>query len=321
MNFRTITKNDFSSPKKPGRNLILEILIAFLVYACCSLGSLLIMIVLSERLLLPRIGQLSPPAVATDSIEMVASILALPELSLIMLFSTAATIVVVVLFCRLVQKRSWNSIGFCSKSAFHYYVRGVFFGGITISAAVLFCTITAAGHFETYKNTSVFMICLFLPAYLIQGASEEILCRGYFMYSVARRYPMWLAVLVSSAFFALMHLPNNGVSMIAFANLFLFGIFAALVTIRTGSIWYASGFHSAWNFFQGNIYGMKVSGMDMNSSLFHFVSRPAKAYLNGGNFGIEGGLVCSVILIVGILFLLHQIFQSPHISAENSDTE
>jgi len=61
-----------------------------------------------------------------------------------------------------------------------------------------------------------------------------------------------------------------------------------LITIRTGSVWYASGFHSAWNFFQGNFYGIKVSGMDMNGSVLYFVSDPSRAYLNGGEFGIVG---------------------------------
>lgn len=308
MNSNHAIENTLTSPKKkPGRNLLCEILIFFIVFAVCSLGNLLIVIALLECFFIPLFGGLADAGASSNPMEVVNSVLALPHFSIMMLFGTAATILVAILFCKIIQKRSWKSIGLSRQNAFSNYICGAIFGAITISLIVAICAVTGAGFFTNEETSSVLIIALFLLAYLIQGASEEILCRGYFMYSVARRYPMWVAVMISSIMFALLHMPNNGISLIALLNLFLFGVFAAVVTIRTGSIWYASGFHSAWNFVQGNFYGIKVSGMDMHGSLLHFTFEPSKAYLNGGAFGIEGGLLCTAFLIIGILFFLRQI--------------
>ena len=315
MRFRHTAEPAAPSPaKKPGRSLLWETLVFFLVYALCSLGSLLVMIVLSEWLFLPLLGDLTNSGAAGNSAALMEEVLSSPYLMLMMLFSTVSTIAVVILFCRCIQKRSWDSMGLSRKGAFLLYLRGILLGGIAISLAVAACAAAGGGSFRNADPASVPLILLFGLAYLIQGASEELLCRGYFMYSVARRYPMWLAVGISSVFFALLHLSNSGVSMTAFLNLFLFGVFSALITIRTGSVWYASGFHSAWNFFQGNFYGIKVSGMDMNSSVLHFVSDPSRAYLNGGDFGMEGSFLCTVLLTLCILLTLRRSWPGSHVS-------
>lgn len=320
MNSGNITENTTLSPaKKPGRNLLCEILLFVMVYAAGSIGNLLITIVLLECLFLPSIGGLVDAAASGDPMELVMGALSSPWFTLTMLFATAATIVAAIVFCRCIQRRSWASIGLSSRNAFRHHIRGLFWGGVAISAVVAVCAVAGAGRFGMGDPASASVILLFFLAYLIQGASEEILCRGYFMYSIARRYPMWMAVVVSSLFFALLHLANNGISMAAFGNLFLFGVFAALLTIRTGSVWYASGFHTAWNFFQGNFFGIKVSGMDMHGSVFHFVTDTSAAWLNGGDFGMEGGVLCTALLGIGIVVLLNGIHRDRKISSgENS---
>ena len=312
MNSQLVNDNSHSSGKETGRNLLCEILTFWSVFAICTLGNLLIMILLSERFLIPLSAYIIDTSSPGDSTAIINAVLSLPCFPILILFSTTATIAVVILFCKLIQRRSWNSIGLSRKHAFSHYVRGYFFGGIAISVAVAVCVVTGAGSFVDFDHAPFSIIALFLIGYLIQGASEELLCRGYFMYSVARRYPMWIAVVSSSVLFALLHMPNNGVSINAFLNLFLFGVFTALLTLRTGSIWYASGFHSAWNFFQGNLYGIKVSGMDMHGSLLSFISNPSKTYLNGGDFGMEGGFLCTALLIVGIFILLRTAGRNVH---------
>lgn len=308
MIFRHIFKNRAASPpQKPGKNLLCEILLFLLVFAVSSLGNLLIMIPLCEYFLLSSLGDFTYFAVSGDPLKIMEEILSSPSFFIMMLLSTAATIAVVILFCRIFQKRSWSSMGLSVPHAFPHYIRGILFGTLSICLLAGICIITGAGYLGNGSEYSTSNMFLFLLAYLIQGASEELLCRGYFMNSIARRHPMWLAVVTNAVFFALLHIPNSGVSAVAFLNLFLFGVLAALVTIQTGSIWYACGFHSAWNFVQGNVFGIKVSGMDMNCSLFRFVSTPSKAYLNGGDFGLEGGLLCTILFAATILFFLYQM--------------
>lgn len=312
MNSQLVNDNSHSSGKETGRNLLCEILTFWSVFAICTLGNLLIMILLSERFLIPLSADIIDTSSPGDSTAIINAVLSLPYFPILILFSTTATIAVVILFCKLIQKRSWNSIGLSRKHVFSHYVQGYFLGGIAISAAVAVCMITGAGSFADFNQTPFSIIGLFLIGYLFQGASEELLCRGYFMYSVARRHPMWVAVVSSSVLFALLHMPNNGVSINAVLNLFLFGVFMALLTLRTGSIWCASGFHSAWNFFQGNFYGINVSGMAMHGSLLSFIPNPSKPYLNGGDFGMEGGFLCTALLIVGIFILLRIVGKNFH---------
>ena len=87
-------------------------------------------------------------------------------------------------------------------------------------------------------------------------------------------------------------------------NLTLFGVFASVYFIKRGSIWGIAAIHSIWNFVQGNLYGIKVSGTESSCSVFSSVSAEGKTLINGGDFGLEGGLAVTVVLVIGILFLL-----------------
>jgi len=145
---------------------------------------------------------------------------------------------------------------------------------------------------------------LFGLGYMIQGMAEEVLCRSYFMVSLARRYPMWVAVILNALFFAALHLGNSGISALAFVNLTLFGVFASVYFIKRGSIWGIGAVHSIWNFVQGNFYGIKVSGMESNCSVFASAMTEGRDLIHGGAFGLEGGLAVTLVLVAGTLFLL-----------------
>ena len=124
------------------------------------------------------------------------------------------------------------------------------------------------------------------------------------MVSVGRRYPVVIAILLNSLVFSLLHLLNPGVSLIAVINIMLIGIFFSVYFLRTGNIWGVGAIHSIWNFMQGNVFGMEVSGMKMSCSFFSSVSDPSKSFWNGGSFGAEGGFSVTVVLIVALLLLL-----------------
>lgn len=187
------------------------------------------------------------------------------------------------------------------------YVLGLVFGAVAFSAAYLICIVTGSVNFEgTVANITPLYIIGFFFGYVLQGMAEEVLCRGYLMVSLSRRYHVTLAITLSSLFFAFLHGANNGFSMIAFINLFLFGVFASLLLLDFGNIWIVGAFHSIWNFVQGNIYGIQVSGTNVSSSVFSTANTAGREIINGGIFGMEGGLAVTFVLIVGIgLLALH----------------
>lgn len=58
--------------------------------------------------------------------------------------------------------------------------------------------------------------------------------------------------------------------------------------------------HSVWNLVQGNVYGIKVSGMETSCTMFSSAMTDGKELINGGAFGLEGGLAVTVVLLAGI---------------------
>lgn len=220
------------------------------------------------------------------------------------LFATAGMILVVLLFCKLIQKRRMTSVGFVKKDMLKEYLVGLLMGFLFFTVAVLICVITGTMKFNGFSQSfSIGMFLLFLLGYMVQGMSEEVLCRGYFMISVARRYPIVAGILANSLSFAALHLFNSGISILAFINLTLFGILASVYFLKRGNIWGIAAFHSIWNLVQGNVYGVLVSGMGTECSVFSTTMVEGKELINGGAFGLEGGLAVTIVFVAGICFL------------------
>lgn len=219
------------------------------------------------------------------------------------LFATVATIIAVFIYCTKIEKRRLFTLGFCKNGAVSEYLIGLLIGFAMFSAAygtVLLSGELSFGGFNS--KASVGLMLLFFLGFVVQGASEEILLRGYFFVSSAASSSVPTAVFISSALFAAMHLSNPGISFMAIINLFLFGVFAALYFLRRGNIWGISAVHTVWNFAQGNLYGCKVSGMNMNETLFTSIENGGTLW-SGGEFGPEGGIGVTIILAIGIIIL------------------
>lgn len=221
------------------------------------------------------------------------------------LFSDIALILIVFLFCRFIQKRKIRTLGFMKTGMLKEYGIGVLAGFLFFSACVLISALFGGIKIQGVSpEFSIGIFICYLLGFMVQGMAEEVLCRGYFLCSYARRYPVYAAVLANSLFFAALHLLNSGITVLAFINLTLFGIFASLYFIRRGSIWGIGAFHSIWNLVQGNFYGIQVSGTPLGNSLFVTEMVDGKSLWNGGSFGMEGSLVCTIVYVVGIAFLL-----------------
>jgi membrane protease YdiL (CAAX protease family) len=147
--------------------------------------------------------------------------------------------------------------------------------------------------------------------------SEEVILRGYFMVSVASRAPMLVAILANSLIFALLHLLNNGITALSMVNLALFGVFASVYTLKSNSIWGICAIHSIWNFAQGNIFGIAVSGSRIDTSVFSFTPTKAGALINGGSFGLEGGLAVTAVLFIGLIATMLVKGRSEKITVHN----
>ncbi|MGH9928845.1 MAG: lysostaphin resistance A-like protein [Pyrinomonadaceae bacterium] len=151
-------------------------------------------------------------------------------------------------------------------------------------------------------QTLVFSATLFIFAAL----AEEALFRGYPLQTVTRAHLTWLAVFLTSVPFAAVHLRNPNVAAgFTFINTALAGVWLAVAYLRTRSLWFPLGVHWAWNWALGSLFGLPVSGI--NDLAPHPLLRGTDlgpAWLTGGSYGIEGGLACTITLIVSTVFIL-----------------
>lgn len=223
---------------------------------------------------------------------------------ILMLFADCMLIAVVFLFCRFLQKRKLRTLGFVKKNVVSEYLWGALIGFAMFTLAVIVCVVTGALRINGFSQTFHPVVFLFfVGGYMIQGMAEEVLCRGYLMVSIARRQCLPVAILSNSLLFAALHLANDGITVLAFVNLVLFGVFASLLFIRRGSIWMVGAVHSVWNLVQGNVYGIRVSGMVNTCSVLETLTKDGMTVINGGSFGLEGGLAVTLVLGAGIVLL------------------
>jgi len=219
------------------------------------------------------------------------------------LFSTLGMIAAALL-CLWFTNRKLSTAGFTRPFLSEYAV-GALAGLAVFSLAVgIACaagTLTVSGLSDGFAPGPWLLI---LAGFLVQGMSEELLCRGLLMLNVARKNSVLAGILTNSLLFAALHLLNDGITPLAFLNLFLYGVLASLCFLWRGNIWGIAAFHSMWNFAQGNVYGILVSGGAFGTSLLSSVSDPGAALINGGDFGLEGGLAVTVVLVIGIAFIV-----------------
>ncbi len=222
----------------------------------------------------------------------------------IMLFCSGFMILAAILYCRWFQKRRAYTLGFSKKGAASEYFMGAVIGLVMISLPVLVCVGTGCVSLKLSESADPLMILLFFIAFLFQGMGEEALFRGYFMTSLARGTNIWTAIITSSLMFSLFHVSNASFGIISFINIFLFGVFAAVFMLKRGSIWAVGAIHSLWNFAQGNVFGFNVSGNPKFDSLLESTSANFGVILSGGEFGLEGGLGATIVLLTAILVAL-----------------
>lgn len=235
--------------------------------------------------------------------------------------ATGLAVLISILYCKLFEKRNAFSLGFNKRGMAGEYVKGIVIGAVMILLPALACHLTKCISFTYAESPTIPTIIIFFFAFVLQGLGEEALFRGYLMTSIARKHNIWVAIIGSSFVFSFFHASNAAFNLIAFINIFLFGIFASIITLKRGSIWMASAIHTAWNFIQGNILGINVSGNPKFDTVITAQLGKVGAILSGGEFGLEGGLGVTVVLLVAVLLALLSPTKESEIAPPEEKTE
>ena len=140
-----------------------------------------------------------------------------------------------------------------------------------------------------------------LGLWLAVGLLEEGADRGYFLVQLSRCLSFWPAALLTSTLFMLGHVANPGESPAGIAAAGLIGLVLAYSFLRTGSLWFALGFHAAWDCGESFVFGVPNSGARPDVSLL-VTDLHGSPLLTGGSVGPEGSML--VFPIIALLALI-----------------
>lgn len=189
------------------------------------------------------------------------------------------------------------------------WLKGSLLGASSLLLATLIATIFGGFTFRLnpLATASAILKTLLLSAFIfvLAAAAEEAMFRGYPLQTMTRSRLAWPAVILTAAIFSLGHLSNpHVVPYFTFINTALAGVWLAVAYLRTRSLWFPLGLHWSWNWMMGSVLGLPVSGIE------HLTPNPliradafGPAWLNGGAYGIEGGLACTIAILASTVFV------------------
>lgn len=208
---------------------------------------------------------------------------------------------------RLFEELPWRSLGM---TLHHGWLRDLLLGCVIGFAALAFAVgiAAAAGGLRFTFGGSVPGMIRSLGAsavlLFVAALAEEALFRGYPLQTLTRARLAVLALLLTSVPFGLAHLSNpNVIPGATFANTVIAGIWLGVAYLKTRSLWFPLGVHWAWNWALGGVFGLPISGRSLISNPLLKGIDVGPAWLTGGAYGIEGGVACTVSLIIFTLFV------------------
>jgi membrane protease YdiL (CAAX protease family) len=179
---------------------------------------------------------------------------------------------------------------------------GLLAGFLVFSAAVAVAAILGVYRIVGAGDASSLVAALIASA-LFPAVSEELVFRGILFRWLEEWGGSWVALLLTSALFGAAHLMNPHASPIAAVGIALeAGVMLGAAYMLTRSLWLPMGLHAAWNFAQGEIYDIPVSGTDVHGLIDARLSGPP--LLTGNGFGLEASLIAIVVATLFGLWLL-----------------
>ncbi len=183
---------------------------------------------------------------------------------------------------------------------------GFLVGGALISGALLLLLLTRSGAFVADAGSAgeyIGFLAWTLLFFAIAAAWEEAVFRGYPFQVLVEWVGVWPATILASGLFAVAHGQNPNVDALAIANIFLAGVMLSIAYLKTRSLWFATGVHLGWNWTMASLFDLPVSGLTFETPLYTGTTTGPQ-WWTGGAFGPEAGLVATLVLLAGTVWLL-----------------
>ena len=206
-------------------------------------------------------------------------------------------------------KLSKNEIG--QKLGFIPFLKFQLLTGLLIGMVIFSLVFVTFLYFDlltitqfSWTNGNLVTTILMLAAGAI---GEEIIFRSFFINGLKLYLKSTiLIILITALFFSIIHMFNDGSTLLSATSAFIGGIMYAFAFIKTEKLWLPIGLHFSWNFFQGFVYGFPVSGFVLEGLLKVNIS--GQEFWTGGEYGPEGGLIGIFARFV-VIFTIWLIFR------------
>jgi membrane protease YdiL (CAAX protease family) len=182
---------------------------------------------------------------------------------------------------------------------------GSLVGAVTLISTILIAIMSggmslAVNHESIPENITTGLISTFV-IFAVGAASEETLFRGYALQTLFRAKLTPIGIGLTSLMFATAHNGNPDASILSWLNTLLAGVWFAAAYLKTLDLWFPLGIHLMWNWLQGPVFGINVSGIaEFSPDPVLRATDVGPAWLTGGGYGIEGGLACTIALIISL---------------------
>ena len=216
----------------------------------------------------------------------------------------------ILLSFKLLYKRSFRLLGFIPDKGGSAFICGLVSG--TFSIWAVFFLLIAMGQAKIIQVNMGKLFSLSVVAEFISVCffmfSEELLARGFFMTAMKTTRNKPVILFVPAVIFALLHFMNPDMTVLSLLNTFLAGVLFGCMFIKSGALWLSTGFHVAWNFFVGDIFGMKTSGTEQASVLTTAMGE--NALLTGLPNGPDASIFTTGVLLLAIA-IVHIMIKKP----------
>lgn len=200
-----------------------------------------------------------------------------------------------------VERRPWRSYGLPVRQAFGklFWIGALWgFAAITLLLVAMYgLRVFSFGHLALHGARIAKFAVFWGIFFLLVGLFEDFLFRGYTQCALTRLIGFWPAAVLLSCTFGLIHLQNGGEHSAGLLAAAAIGFFFCLTLRRTGSLWFAVGFHAAWDWGETFFYSVPDSGTIFPGHLLKS-SVHGPPWLTGGKVGPEGSVLCFVIIAV-----------------------
>ena len=219
---------------------------------------------------------------------------------LMMVSQLFGTLFTVWLFQKFVNRESFTSIGLEFSGYKDDFVSGLLLGVGLI--ALGFGTLYIFNFLSVASiQFSLIDQLFYLSLFAVVSLNEEIAIRGYILQNLSSSFNKYIALVLSSLVFMIMHIGNPNMSAVPLFNLFLAGLLLGVYCIHKNNLWFPIGAHITWNYFQGPVLGFEVSGNDVDSIFIQSLN--GSELITGGEFGFEGSIILTTFMIIGIIYL------------------